>query len=221
MQQLQGIYDQLPVLWDQAIGIWASGGWAMYAIAVNALVMFGMGMHIWLGLKAKGFRKVSESTWREWIDHPDQRRGPIGQLLDQASGARSLKDSATNFQEIDAAEVAPFRRDLLVMRITVGAAPLLGLLGTVTGMRATFAAMTLGTGGEQTIDQIAKGISEALVTTETGLVIGLPGLFFQHLLSRSVEKYEAFLAHVETVFNQKLHWRSKTGRTLSSAGQPA
>jgi biopolymer transport protein ExbB/TolQ len=43
-----------------------------------------------------------------------------------------------------ATEVAPFERDLRVMKICVGAAPLLGLFGTVTGMLATFGALASG-----------------------------------------------------------------------------
>jgi biopolymer transport protein ExbB len=52
---------------------------------------------------------------------------------------------------------------------------------------------------------IAKGISEALITTETGLVVALPGLFFRYQLVRKHERYKAFLAHLETVCTQKLY----------------
>ena len=54
---------------------------------------------------------------------------------------------------------------------------------------------------------VAKGISEALITTETGLVIALPGLLFQYHLARQHERYKAFLAHLETVCTQKLYKR--------------
>jgi len=91
------------------------------------------------------------------------------------------------------------------MKICVSTAPLLGLLGTVTGMLATFGALASGSGGEKTMGMIAGGISEALITTETGLVIALPGLFFQYQLSREYERYKAFLAHLETVCTQKLY----------------
>ena len=54
-------------------------------------------------------------------------------------------------------------------------APLLGLLGTVTGMIQTFQAITLfGTGDPKLM---AGGISQALVTTVIGLVVALPNLF--------------------------------------------
>jgi hypothetical protein len=91
------------------------------------------------------------------------------------------------------------------MKICVSAAPLVGLLGTVTGMLSTFEALATGSGGEKTMGMIAAGISEALVTTETGLVIALPGLFFQYQLSRRFQTYRAFLAHLESVCNQVLY----------------
>jgi biopolymer transport protein ExbB len=196
------IVQQLRTLWEQALSIWISGGWAMIAIAVIALVMFGLGMHIWLRLAGKGLN-VREKTWRHWINHPEERKGPIGQLLDFVTGGKTLADTVAFFEEIQTTEIAPFERDLRVMKICVSAAPLLGLLGTVTGMLATFSALATGSGGDKTMGMIAGGISEALVTTETGLVIALPGLFFQYQLTRKYQRYKAFLAHLETVCTQK------------------
>jgi biopolymer transport protein ExbB len=200
---MDAIIEQLTTLWQQALEIWISGGWAMIAIAVTAFVMFALGMNVYFKLCGKGFTSVSEKTWRHWINHPDQRRGYVGELLDFVTGGNSLKDTATFFEELRATEIAPFERDLLVMKICVSVAPLLGLLGTVTGMLATFGALASGAGGEKTMGLVAKGISEALVTTETGLVIALPGLFFQYQLVRKHERYKAFLAGLETVCTQK------------------
>jgi biopolymer transport protein ExbB len=75
-------------------------------------------------------------------------------------------------------------------------------------MLATFNALAEGSGGDQTMAMIAKGISEALITTEAGLVVALPGLFFQYFLARKFERYRAFLAHLETVCTQALHKRT-------------
>jgi len=192
-----------------AAEIWQKGGWAMIAIAVVSVVMFAMGMHIYLRLAGKQFLRVSEATWRRWIDHPDERRGPIGELLDFVTGARTLKDIGVAFEELQTTEIAPFRRDLRVMKICVSTAPLLGLLGTVTGMLNTFGALASGSGADQTMDMVAGGISEALITTETGLVIAIPGMFFQYQLARKFERYRAFLAHVETVCTQRLYRQRK------------
>lgn len=219
MPEMNQIIDYLRNLWDQALAIWISGGWAMPAIALISLVMFGLGMQVYLRLWAKGFLSVPERTWRRWIDMPDLRRGAVGRLLDVVSGADSLEHNTSTFQQLRMMEVAPFERDLHVMRICVGAAPLLGLLGTVTGMLATFGALAGGSGGEKTMSMVAGGISEALITTETGLVVALPGLFFQYQLMRKFERYKAFLAHLETVSAQHLYRRLRHDDKTDSASE--
>jgi biopolymer transport protein ExbB len=217
---VDAVIEQAYALWEQAAAIWLSGGWAMIAIAVNALVMFALGVHVFLKLRQKGFLSVREKTWRRWIRHPAERRGPIGELLDALAGAPSLKDLTASFEELRATEVAPFERDLRVMKICVGTAPLLGLLGTVTGMLATFGALSSGAGGEKTMGLVAEGISEALITTETGLVIALPGLFFQYQMARKHERYKAFLARLETACAQDLYKRLRGQGAAAAAPRP-
>jgi biopolymer transport protein ExbB len=190
---------------DDTWSIWQSGGWAMIAIAVTAVVMFAVGLSVFVRLMGKGHSLVSERTWRRWIDHPEERRGRIGELLDVVTGGRSLEDTAVTFDQLRATEVTPFERDLKVMKVCVSAAPLLGLLGTVTGMLTTFGALATGSGGDKTMGMVAGGISEALITTETGLVIALPGLFLQYQLARQHARYKAFLAHLQTVCTQSLY----------------
>jgi biopolymer transport protein ExbB len=211
----QPLIDWFTLIWEQATAIWLSGGWAMVAIAVIALVMFGMGMHTHLKLRQKGFQSVAEKTWRRWIDHPEERKGRIGKLLDFVTTGRSLKETAVLFRQLRLNETTPFERDLRVMKTCVGAAPLVGLLGTVTGMLATFGALASGGGGEKTMGLVAEGISEALITTETGLVIALPGLFLQYQLGRRFERYKAFLAHLETVCTQSLYRRLRRQKRVA------
>jgi biopolymer transport protein ExbB len=210
MDDLQ-LPEQLQTLWDQAMEIWLGGGWAMIAIAVIAMVMFSVGMNVWLQLRATKFSSVPEQTWRRWIDHPIERTGRIGKLIGRTSGdgSGSIKDMSEAFEQVRMTETAPFDRDLKVMKVCVSAAPLVGLLGTVTGMLATFSALATGGGGDKTMAMVAEGISEALITTETGLVIALPGLFFQYQLTRKFETYKAFLAHLESVCCQKLYRKQR------------
>jgi biopolymer transport protein ExbB len=187
---------------EEAIEVWIAGGWAMIALAVNAFIMFAVGMGMWLRFRVRGFRAVPESTWKRWMAHPAERRGALGRLIGFLMGAEDLHDLGVRFHELHQAEVAPFNRDLRFMRRAVSTAPLLGLLGTVTGMLTTFSALATGSGGEKTMDMVAGGISEALITTQTGLIIAIPGLFFQYLLSRERDRYEAYLAHLETACTQ-------------------
>src|SRR5690606_13868542 len=77
-------------------------------------------------------------------------------------------------------EMPPLERGQSILRLFAAAAPLLGLLGTVTGMIVTFQTITIfGTGDPKLM---ADGISQALVTTVLGLVVALPLLFLNALL---------------------------------------
>ena len=67
------------------------------------------------------------------------------------------------------------RRQVQFLRLLSGAAPLLGLLGTVIGMLKTFQGLSVSQSGGA-VDLVASGISEALITTEAGLAIGITGL---------------------------------------------
>lgn len=209
---LQAVAVRAEALWERALEVWLGGGWAMIAIATIAFVMFAVGVSLQVRLRAKGFLAVPERKWRRWIDHPEERRGPIGKLLESVAGASTVEESSARFRQLHASETVPFERDLKVMRVCVSAAPLVGLLGTVIGMLATFGALSSGSGGDKTMALVAKGISEALITTETGLVIALPGLFFQYQLTRKTERYKAFLAHLETVCTQTIHGRTSDVR---------
>jgi len=213
------IFETIRNVWEQASTIWLQGGWAMIPIAVIALVMFAMGMHVHLRLRDKRFGSVPEKTWRGWIDNPTERKGTIGELLDRVTDGRTLEEAGALFRHLRETETQPMERDLRVMRICVSAAPLVGLLGTVTGMLATFQALATGSGGEKTMALVAEGISEALITTETGLVIALPGLFMQYQLARKHEAYKAFLAHLESVCTQSLYrrLRRKPGESTARA----
>lgn len=205
---------------EQALGIWQAGGWAMYAIAAIALVMFTIGVNLFLRLNAKGFEFVSEKKWRGWIDNPAERQGPVGRLLNRFADAHDLDQAGVAFEEVQASEIKPFERELFIMRVCVAAAPLLGLLGTVTGMIATFDGLSTGSGGDQTKDMVASGISEALITTETGLVIALAGLFFQYQLTRKHQRYKAFLIHMKSVCTQNVFRKTQASGQVNNAPTP-
>lgn len=192
-------------VWQQAVEIWQSGGWGMIALAVNALLVFALGSHVYLRLQEKAYRKLDEDTWRAWIAHPEQRQDAVGSLIDVAMESENLHEMTVVFDEYRSVETVPFERNLRVMSTCVNCAPLMGLLGTVTGMLSTFHALAYGSGGDKTMDMIASGISEALITTETGLIVALPGLLFQYHLVRKHAEYTSFLLHLETACSQALY----------------
>jgi biopolymer transport protein ExbB len=79
-------------------------------------------------------------------------------------------------------------RHVAAVLVLAAVAPLLGLLGTVSGMIETFQVIRLfGTGNAQAL---SAGISEALITTQTGLLVAIPGLFAGWFLRRRARKLE-------------------------------
>jgi len=70
--------------------------------------------------------------------------------------------------------------------VMAATAPLLGLLGTVTGMVTTFQVITLY--GNQNPVLMADGISEALITTQSGLVIAFPLILFKQRLEEQIKR---------------------------------
>jgi len=96
-------------------------------------------------------------------------------------------------------EAAPrLQRGLPFIAIAAAAAPLLGLLGTVTGMIETFRLINVfGTGDAKSL---ASGISEALITTEFGLIVAIPALILHALLSRKVQGIKATMEMTSLAF---------------------
>ena len=78
-------------------------------------------------------------------------------------------------------EIPPLERSHSFIKLLAATSPLLGLLGTVTGMILTFQAISLYGSGDPKL--MASGISQALVTTVLGLVVAIPLLFGHNLVS--------------------------------------
>jgi biopolymer transport protein ExbB len=83
------------------------------------------------------------------------------------------------------------------LNVLVISAPLFGLLGTVLGMLLTFQA--IGTGGASASEVISKGISEALVATQTGMMIAVPGLVMATIAKRWRGEFVSFLTRLESI----------------------
>ncbi len=90
-------------------------------------------------------------------------------------------------------EAPRLERSLSLLGALAGVAPLLGLLGTVSGMISTFD--TISGAGTSNPKLLSGGISEALITTQLGLVIAVPLLLAYATISRWVERRQALLEH--------------------------
>jgi biopolymer transport protein ExbB len=99
------------------------------------------------------------------------------------------------------AEIPRLKRFNNIFEITVGLAPLLGLIGTVTGLITSFGSLTLGeVGGSKSLN-VTGGISEALISTATGLIVAVIGLIaaslFRSLYSQQVAYFDECCTQLE------------------------
>ncbi|MBA1333221.1 flagellar motor protein MotA, partial [Candidatus Endoriftia persephone str. Guaymas] len=108
---------------------------------------------------------------------------PLGRVRQAVSGEAEV-DAETLQLRLDEAilkEIPRLRRGLPLVGILAAVAPLLGLLGTVTGMIETFQSITLFGAGDPRL--MSGGISQALVTTELGLAAAIPLVLLHSFIS--------------------------------------
>jgi biopolymer transport protein ExbB len=185
----------------EILNVWQAGGWCMIPLALTALAIYAIGLQILLYLFRRQYKSVPQSVWSDWIKNPHTGQGEVGEIIRYTQqDARSLADIQNRFAEIRSAKLPAIDRRLSVLYVLIKAAPLLGLLGTVLGMIKTFAAISRG--GGQLVERISTGIAEALITTETGLLIAVPGVFLAYIVRRKRNEYEAFLAQLESATMQ-------------------
>lgn len=164
----------------------------IFALAGAALLV---GLFKWVGLvlTRNPARKWFKALLKAVADRdPEQARaavkkikGPTGKML--AAGVDHLGEPRELVEEVMYERVLSTRlrlqRMLPFIAITAAAAPLLGLLGTVSGIINTFNMMTaFGAGGD--MKNMSGGISEALITTKFGLIVAIPALLLHAYLSR-------------------------------------
>ena len=109
---------------------------------------------------------------------------PVGRILSTYHEHAHLDDLeliSRHLESVVIADVAEVRKGLPAIRVLAAVAPLMGLLGTVTGMIGTFQAITLFGAGDPKL--MAGGISQALVTTVLGLCAAIPLLLSHSFLS--------------------------------------
>ena len=120
----------------------------------------------------------------------------IGRSVEAAGSSKDVLEAT--LEEAILKEIPPMERFLATLNILAAIAPLLGLLGTVTGMISTFQVITLyGTGDPR---MMSGGISEALITTQLGLAVAIPIMIVHHFLQRRVETLISDMEEKGTAF---------------------
>lgn len=150
--------------------IGSGGGWLFWALIVLAFAIAFALMGLWTSLRFPAAVILTPREWKRLLQRPNETPEVFSRLSAEISGST---DPGRTLHELGQRLFARADRRFPFTFVMISAAPLLGLLGTVSGMFTTFDGMAANV-GEKPIDVISKGIFEALITTETGLVIGVP-----------------------------------------------
>ena len=183
--------------------IWTSGGWVMIPLFALAVLLYAQAFQLVMYVRRTNLRSETEPLWFEWVREPSKAEGRVREIIEYTQdgggvGAVSSEQVRNRFDEIRLALVSLIERRTVFVSTLVAAAPLMGLLGTVLGMLQTFFGISTS-GGTETAGVVAAGISEALVTTQTGLTIALPGLFIVMIIQRQRQQLEAKIARLESL----------------------
>jgi biopolymer transport protein ExbB len=180
------------------------GGWLMIPLALLALLIYFEAMSLILRMSKAKLKKTPRAVWSKWLDTPAEGTGHVGEVIRYVVGNGIVSDDAVLRVEAVKSKLLPdVNARIVVLSILVTIAPLMGLLGTVIGMLTTFRGLATASG--QAVDLVAEGIRVALITTQTGLMIAIPGYIFISLVIRSRNNYLAFLAELETAVVQRVH----------------
>jgi len=176
--------------------LFLKGGVLMYPIficSILALAIFCERFFMYLRLQ-RGIRplvrEVESLVTHQRIDEAlavcDREESPLARIFATAlrASGKSREHLKVLVEEVGSREAAPVERYLGLMATIASIAPLLGLLGTVLGMIKAFNVIALA--GVGTPATLGGGISEALITTATGLAVSIPTiLLHRYLTSRA------------------------------------
>ena len=120
----------------------------------------------------------------------------IKKFLQKAPKGIDVQDYEFILKEVTNQETSPYEKRLNLLASIISISPMLGLLGTVTGMIRAFTNISKYGAGDAAI--VADGIAEALLTTAAGLMIAIPVIVVYNYLNRRLEKMENEIDDVVT-----------------------
>ena len=130
---------------------------------------------------------VSNKDFDSILVSCDQNKNPLNNVIKIVveNKEKDKADLEEIYDIVRSNEKDKMEKFMVILGTSTAIAPLLGLLGTVTGIMEAFSNLAAsGTGGPAVI---ASGVSEALVTTAFGLLIGMPVLFFFNVFNSKIK----------------------------------
>lgn len=190
------------VLVEQSINLFdlmLKGGWIMIPLGVLSVISVYIFLERYMVLKRVSkedstfMNRIKDYIHDGKIDSAlalcSSNNHPIARMIEKGISriGRPLNDVSTAIENVGNLEVSRMEKGLPTLATVAGGAPMIGFLGTVIGMIKSFWEMS-NAGNNIMVDQLAGGIYTALVTTVTGLTVGIIAYFAYNILVARVEK---------------------------------
>ena len=185
-----------PILW--VLVIISIGA---FAVVLERIVFFARnGKNVGSNFKDEILSLVASKKLDEAIALCDTKKSCVAsavkKFLQKAPKGIDVQDYEFILKEITIKETSPYESRLNLLASVISISPMLGLLGTVTGMIRAFTNISKYGAGDAAI--VADGIAEALLTTAAGLMIAIPVIVVYNYLNRRLEKMENEIDDVVT-----------------------
>ncbi len=203
-----------------------SGGWLMLPLILCSITAMGIiGERFWSLQRKKVLppqlipqiwqlaqnNQINDNTIRQLRSNSPLGRVLAAGLVNRHHGRDVMK---TSIEDTGRQVVHELERFLNTLGTIALISPLLGLLGTVTGIIQIFAA--LGTNGLGNPAVLAAGIGVALITTASGLIIAIPSVFFHRYFERLVDEYVLKMEEESLKLIDIIHGNRETDDEFSS-----
>ena len=198
------------------IDLASKGGWLMIVLLLlSILAIYIFGNKWWLIYRAgqidKNFMNeirdlIHDGKIKSAIDLCQQYDSPIARLVEKGIEriGRPLQDIQTAVENMGNVEVARLEKNLPMLATIAGGAPMIGFLGTVTGMIQAFFKMATA-GNNIDITLLSGGIYEAMVTTVGGLFVGIIAYFGYNYLTSQISNLVFKMENATIAFIDMLH----------------
>ncbi len=185
----------------EAIQYFHNGGPVMVPLLVVSILMWAMIFDRFLFLKRMELNDIAKDDVKNYIQKnnlPDfgKYKGLKARFLRRFFELRCGKPSVDKYilDEVVMSFCSSVDKKLVYIGVLAAVSPLFGLLGTVTGMMTTFNIISVvGTGDAKAM---AGGISEALISTQTGLLVAIPGMYMHSRLVKKAENLKHSIANL-------------------------
>ena len=180
--------------------LFSSGGWLMWVLVALAAVMIFIFVERFIAIRKatqidKNFMNrirdyILEGNINSAIDLCRRTDSPFARMIEKGIEriGRPMSDIQTAIENVANVEVAKMETGLPWLASIAGGAPMIGFLGTVTGMVQVFIDMSANQSGGIELAQLSAGMYVAMVTTVGGLMVGIPAYFAHNYLVARVEK---------------------------------